>query len=49
VDKPHPHWRQKCINCKRYRHPISEEWVDQNAVELYRSLLQKKHKSKVKD
>jgi len=49
VDKPHPHWRQKCINCKRYKHPISEEWVDQSAVELYRSLLQKKHKSKVKD
>lgn len=38
VDKPHTHWRQKCNNCKRYRHPISGEWVDQSAVELYRSL-----------
>ena len=48
VDKPHAHWRQKCMNCKRYKHPYSGEWLEINAVELYRGLYHEKHKSKVK-
>lgn len=43
VDKPHPHWREKCINCKRYKHPLSGEWLIVNAVELYRKLQEYNH------
>jgi hypothetical protein len=43
VDKPHTHWREKCINCKRHKHPISGEWLEINAVELYRKLQELNH------
>jgi hypothetical protein len=49
VDKPHTHWREKCINCKRYKHPVSGEWLEITAVSLGRQLLQEKSKSKVKN
>lgn len=35
---PFTHWRSKC-NCGRYRHPITNQWLDCSAYNLSRCSL----------
>lgn len=38
LQTPFWHWREKCITCKRYRHPVTGEMFEGTAIDLSRSL-----------
>ena len=38
LQTPFYHWREKCMACKRYRHPITDEMTDLSGLEISRSL-----------
>lgn len=42
VDMPYTHWRKKCNECKRYNHPITDEWLAVTAFELNRLCQEKR-------
>ena len=41
LQTPFWHWREKCMACKRYRHPITGEMLEVTGVELNRNICNK--------
>tara|TARA_B110000503_G_scaffold7990_1_gene10876 strand:- start:985 stop:1344 length:360 start_codon:yes stop_codon:yes gene_type:complete len=38
LQTPFWHWREKCVTCKRYKHPVTDLMVDFTGQELNRNL-----------